>query len=237
MGPQLPVTPDAVRPFLVFEVVAGSRAFGLATAESDEDRRGVFLPPAAWHWGLEKPPEQVESTGEDIEVVYWEIEKFVRLALKANPNILEVLWSKDVRIADETGKALLALRPAFLSKAVADTYGRYVDGQFARLRRRVAAGEPYRPKHAMHLLRLLLAGAHLLRHGEVLVDVGEHRDELLTVRAGDLPFAAVEARAEELQRELTAAAAATRLPDLPDYEAANRFLIAARRRRVSEPPA
>ena len=43
--------PD-VSAFVVYRVVVGSRAFGLSTESSDEDRRGVYLPPADWHWSL-----------------------------------------------------------------------------------------------------------------------------------------------------------------------------------------
>ncbi len=45
-------------------------------------------------------------------------------------------------------------------------------------------------------------------------------------------FDEVMARALELDREFQAAFATTTLPDKPDTERANRFLIAARRRRA-----
>src|SRR4051812_13973471 len=41
--------PDVSR-YVVYRVMVGSRAFGLSTESSDEDRRGVFLPPAEWNW-------------------------------------------------------------------------------------------------------------------------------------------------------------------------------------------
>ena len=54
------------------------------------DRRGFYLPPAELQWSLAGVPEQLET---DQEEVYWEVEKFIRLALKANPNVLECLYS------------------------------------------------------------------------------------------------------------------------------------------------
>jgi predicted nucleotidyltransferase len=33
---------------VVVEAVVGSRAWGVADEGSDEDRRGVFVPPAPW---------------------------------------------------------------------------------------------------------------------------------------------------------------------------------------------
>jgi hypothetical protein len=117
--------PD-VSAFVVYRVTVGSRAFGLATDSSDEDRRGVYLPPADWHWSLSKPPEQVEVFAEGVEEVDWEVEKFLRLALQANPNILETLWSPAVLFADETGEELRRLRGAFLSRHLYKTYSGYV---------------------------------------------------------------------------------------------------------------
>ena len=213
-------------------VMVGSRAFGLATESSDEDRRGVFLPPAEWHWSLTKPPEQVEFFSEGVEEVDWEIEKFVRLALQANPNILETLWSPAVLHTDETGDALRAMRTAFLSRHLYRTYSGYVLSQFRLMKRGFETDRRYKPKHAMHLIRLLHSGIHALRDGDIRVDVGEHRDELLAIRRGEVPFAAVEARALELDRVFREAFATTTLPEKPDTERANRFLIAARRGRV-----
>jgi hypothetical protein len=221
--------PD-VSAYVVFRVMLGSRAFGLATESSDEDRRGVFLPPAEWHWSLTKPPEQVEFFGDGVEEIDWEIEKFVRLALQANPNILETLWSPVVLHCDETGHELLAIRTAFLSRHIYRTYSGYVLSQFRLMKRGFATDRRYKPKHAMHLIRLLHSGIHALREGDIRVDVGEHRDELLAIRRGEIAFDAVEARMLELDRLFQDAFAVTKLPEKPDTARANRFLIAARRR-------
>jgi hypothetical protein len=90
----------------------------------------------------------------------------------------------------------------------------------------------YKAKHAMHLVRLLYSGIHALRTGSILVEVGEHRDELLRIRSGALPFEEVRQRALDLDRQFQEAFAATRLPERPDYERVDHFLIRARRRRV-----
>ena len=48
------------------------------------------LPPAEMHWSLYGVPEQLDYNA--TEEVYWEAQKFVILALKANPNVLECLY-------------------------------------------------------------------------------------------------------------------------------------------------
>ncbi len=230
------LTPRGTQPdvsaFVVYRVLVGSRAFGLSVEGSDEDRRGVFLPPADWNWSLTKPPEQVESFAPGIEEVDWEIEKFVRLALQANPTILETLWTPAVLFSDETGDELRSLRTCFLSRRLYRTYSGYVLSQFRLIEKGFATDRRYKPKHAMHLIRLLHSGIHALTEGEIRVDVGEHRGELLAIRRGEVAFEAVERRARELDGVFQDAFTRTVLPELPDIDRANRFLIRARRRRV-----
>lgn len=223
--------PD-VSAFVIYRVMVGSRAFGLSIETSDEDRRGVFLPPADWSWSLTKPPEQVESFSPGIEEVDWEIEKFLRLALQANPNILETLWSPTVLLADETGTELRAMRTSFLSRHLYRTYSGYVLSQLRLMRKGYDADGHYKTKHAMHLVRLIHGGIHALTEGEIRVDVAEHREELLAIRRGDITFHDVQKRVLELDRVFQEAFTRTTLPEKPDTDRVNRFLIAARRRRV-----
>lgn len=225
---------EDLRRYVIYRVSAGSRAFGLDTEDSDEDRRGVYLPPAALTWSLFKPPEQLEYQSEGIEEVCWELEKYLLLALQANPNILETLWTPQVLFADETGKELRALRSAFLSRHLYKTYSGYVLSQFRLMRRTYEQHGTYKSKHAMHLIRLLYSGIHALKTGEILVDVGQHRDELLKIKSGDVSFAEVRDRALALDREFQEAFAVTQLPDRPDYERVNQFLVRARRKMVDD---
>ena len=80
-----------VRDHTVLSVVAGSRAYGIATEDSDIDRRGVFVAPTPLFWGFAKPPSHVD--GPDAERFSWELERFLGLALDANPTVLECLWT------------------------------------------------------------------------------------------------------------------------------------------------
>ena len=65
---------------------------------------GIYLPPAKFHWSLRRLPEQLEFADEERDEVYWELGKSLRLALKANPSVLETLWTPMVLLADETAK-------------------------------------------------------------------------------------------------------------------------------------
>lgn len=213
--------------YVIYRVIVGSRAYGLDTEASDTDRRGIYLPPADLHWSLYEVPEQLEN--KDTEECYWELRKFLLLALKANPNILECLYSPLIEIITPLAQALLEMRESFLSKLVYQTYNGYVMSQFKKLEQDLRAHGEIKWKHAMHLIRLLLSGVTVLKEGFVPVRVDEHRDELLAIRRGELSWDDVNARRLALHKEFDAALATTKLPERPDYERANAFLLQARR--------
>jgi len=220
---------------VIFRCVVGSRAFGLDHDASDVDRRGIYLPPARMHWSLFGVPEQLESP--ETEECYWELQKFITLALKANPNVLECLYTPLVEHATPLAQELLAMRDAFLSRLVYQTYNGYVLSQFKKLDARLRNHGEIKWKHAMHLIRLLLAGITALQNRIVPVDVGEHRADLLAIRDGQMPWDEINAWRMRLHREFDAAYDNTALPERPDYERANEFLIRARAAAVDRPSA
>lgn len=217
---------------VIYRCVVGSRAFGLETEESDTDRRGVYLPPADLHWSLYGVPEQLENDGN--EECYWELQKFLIMALKGNPNILECLYTPLVEHATPLAEELLAMRDAFLSRLVYQTYNGYVMSQFKRMQADLRNQGKVKPKHVMHLIRLLLSGIHVLREGFVPVDVGEHRERLFAIKNEEMPWDDIEAWRKELHAEFDIALEETDLPERPNYERANDFLVKARRMAVAE---
>ncbi|NKI43395.1 nucleotidyltransferase domain-containing protein [Streptomyces physcomitrii] len=219
----------------VYACVMGSRAFGLATEGSDTDLRGVFAAPAPLFWRFEKPPEHVE--GPAPEQFSWEIERFCSLALRANPNILECLHSPLVTRLDDTGRELLALRGAFLSRRVHETFVGYAHGQRRKLEADVRRHGAPRWKHAMHLLRLLMSCRDLLRTGRLAVEVGEQREPLLAVRRGEVSWTEAEKWMHRLAAEAERAATRTPLPAEPDARRVEDFLVRVRRRSVAGDPA
>lgn len=218
--------------YIIYRCVVGSRAYGLDEATSDHDRRGIYLPPADLHWSLYGVPEQLERKASDEH--YWELQKFIGLALKANPNILECLYTPLVEFSHPLAEELLAMRASFLSKLVYQTYNGYVASQFQKLQNDLRLYGQIRWKHAMHLIRLQLAGISILQEHRVMVNVGDYRERLLQVRRAALPWEEVNDWRLDLQRQFDAALLASTLPDRPDYERANAFLVTARRAMVGK---
>lgn len=220
-------------PFIIYRCVVGSQAFGLNDDASDVDRRGIYLPPADLHWSLYSIPEQIETN--PTQEAYWELQKFLVMALKANPNILECLHTPLVEHATPLALELLAHRSVFLSKLIYQTYNGYVLSQFKKLEQDLRARGEIKWKHAMHLMRLLISGISALREGELRVRLDEHRPALLAIKRGEQPWPEVNLWRLSLHREFDQAFATTRLPERPDYAWANNFLLKARREMVNTP--
>ncbi len=215
---------------VIYRCVIGSRAYGLDDEASDTDRRGIYLPPAELHWSLSGVPEQLEN--DETQEVYWELQKFLVLALKANPNVLECLYSPIVEDITPLGEELLAMRDAFLSKLVFQTFSGYVASQFKKMQTDIRNQGRVKWKHVMHLVRLLLSGTHVLESGTMTIDVGEHRDQLLSIKRGEMSFVDADSWRKNLQRKFESTFQTTALPDRPDYERVNAFLINARKQAI-----
>jgi predicted nucleotidyltransferase len=217
---------------VIYCCVIGSQAYGLAETASDVDRRGIYLPTADLHWSLYGVPEQLEN--HETQEAYWELQKFLVLALKANPNVLECLYTPLVEKATPLAEELIAMKSSFLSRLVYQTYNGYVMSQFKKMQADIRNHGQVKWKHVMHLIRLLLSGIGVLREGIVPVRVDAHRDRLLTIRRGEVSWEEVEQWRLALHQEFNAAFETTKLPERPDYERVNALLISARRRALSE---
>jgi hypothetical protein len=214
-------------PQVIYRCIVGSQAYGLSHEDSDVDRRGFYLPPAELHWSLFGVPEQLERP--ETDECYWELQKFIQLALRANPNILECLYTPLVETASPLAQELLDQRQIFLTRLVFQTYNGYVISQFKKLEQDLRVRGEIRWKHAMHLIRLLLSGITIL-----MISVDRYRDQLLSIRRGEQPWEAVNQWRLRLHQKFEDAYQASHLPEHPDYRKANDFLIHARQTRANE---
>ena len=212
---------------VIYRCIIGSRAYGLDGEASDTDYRGIFLPPAELNWSLYGVPNQIEK--DETQEQYWELQRFLVLALKANPNVLECLYTPLVETATPLATELLAMREAFLSRLVYQTYNGYVLSQFKLMQGDLRKQGTVKWKHVMHLLRLLISGVSVLKNGFVPVRVDEQREQLLAIRRGEVPWEETEKWRIGLHADFDEALRGTKLPERPDYGRVNSFLIKARR--------
>jgi uncharacterized protein len=107
---------------LVFEAITGSKAYGLDTATSDTDIRGVFVLPKKMFYSLEYVGQVSNETN---DIVYYELKRFMELLSKNNPNIIEMLGIPKNCLLHKD-KIMNRLKPEmFLSKLCEKTFANY----------------------------------------------------------------------------------------------------------------
>ncbi len=116
---------------IIFECISGSRAYGLATASSDTDIRGVFVLPKEKYYSLEYVGQINNETN---DIVYYELKKFIELLSKNNPNILELLSVPKECILSKHPLFDKVKSKYFLSKLCKDTFANYAFTQIKKAR-------------------------------------------------------------------------------------------------------
>jgi len=118
----------------IFLTRHGSVAYGTNTPSSDEDFRGIAIPPREYFLGFAKKFEQLVKKDPDAQI--FDIRKFMMLAFQNNPNILEVLFTdeSDHLLVTPAGRELLDHREEFISKAAKARFLGYAKQQAHRIK-------------------------------------------------------------------------------------------------------
>lgn len=159
---------------VLIEGIAGSQAFGLATETSDVDTHGVYRAPLNSVLGLNGSKVVAETyTSHNPDIALHEVGKFIGLALKCNPTVLETLWLSEYTTLTYDGRLLIKAKQKFLyEKGVRNAYGGFAISQINKL----TNGAKVTAKLGRHAMRLLWQGTQLLGTGDMKINVGEHRD-------------------------------------------------------------
>jgi len=124
---------EEIEKYLVYKVIAGSKAYGLDLPTSDTDIRGIYILPNEYLLGLGYC-EQVNDNSNDI--VYYELNRFINLLSQNNPNILEELFVPEDKIIFISNKIkpLYDNREKFLTTKCRNTFGGYSISQIKKAR-------------------------------------------------------------------------------------------------------
>lgn len=225
---------------IVKAVTVGSTAYGLANSTSDVDTLGVYVAPMNLLLGLDGAKHADNSVvTNDPDCTLHEVGKYMRLALKCNPTILELVFADMVqeRRLYLSMPLDLAGDAAIHEKGVRASYGGYAKQQAERLVRRNAEGRKgFDPdlakrtaKHGRHCFRLMIQAEELLTTGRITLDVSQHRDEIYSM--GELAesdpqafYEAFEKRDDHLNNLDSV------LPVEPDRDTVNHHLLTIRHR-------
>ncbi|MBL9150221.1 MAG: nucleotidyltransferase domain-containing protein [Phycisphaerae bacterium] len=220
---------------IALRVVAGSRAQGLASDDSDTDRRGVWMSPSSWWAHLAEPPEQLED--DPGQLVLWEIRKFLRLVAAGNPTTVETLFSPIVETANEIGHELLARRESFLARSTVDRFIEYGRAQLrevvARAKNDAADATRWR-KQASHAIRIVMQACEIAERRTLSVALSSSDvASLQSVRAGGVSLDDVVAHCTRLIDAADRARSVSSLPERVDESALSDILLRARRATMS----
>lgn len=166
------------------------------------------------------------------------LKKWVGLALKANPNVVGLLWLRPENVVGDSGwcHRIVAIRDAFSSLHAYNSFVGYAHAQMEKMQKgayRGYMGEKrkalvdqfgYDPKHAAHAIRLLRMGVEFLQTGQMQV-WREDREELKRIKAGEWAMSAVQREADRLFSAARDAKEGSALPAQPDYDAVENLLM------------
>jgi predicted nucleotidyltransferase len=134
---------------------AGSISYGTNVDTSDIDIRGVTLETRQDIMGLSSF-EQFEDRITD--TVIYGLKKFINLCLNSNPNVLEILGTREdhLLVITKEGRLLRDNLDLFLSKKVIISFGNYATAQLRRLQNALARDSYPQKEKEQHILNSIL---------------------------------------------------------------------------------
>ena len=168
---------------LICKMLGGSHSYGLNTAASDTDYRGVFLnTDVSTIIGLDRFEHQdLKSATED--AFYWELRHFLNLLRRGNTQGLELLFNQYWLEKDPVFQTLIDNRDQLVDtqamfrslKGYIHSERRFANGErtgeLGSKRKAALNAYGYSPKNVVQLLRLCWAGAYFFRYGSFPVNV------------------------------------------------------------------
>lgn len=206
----------------ILRVISGAHAYGTAVEGSDVDYRGVYCAEPKSILTPFHPAGVIEGEGDDTS---YELRHFFKLAVNANPNVLELLFVSESCIieASPEGKILLENADLFLSKQIARTFIGFANSCVKRMQsghtqtgdRKEIKDHGWDTKYAAHALRVLNTGMLVLKSGKYATK-SDASDMLLAVRRGEYDYDTCIFHINNLKELVSKVEAASPLPNTPD---------------------
>ncbi len=220
---------------LVLKTRGGSHAYGTNTEDSDEDFRGVIIPPENYFTGLKVFREFAPTPeGPYCDVVYQDIRKFLRLAMDGNPSVLEVFHAPRLRIAIPFANSLLAMWPNVLSKKIVRAHLGMARAHVKRIEhpnrkcgekgKKAIKAHGYNTKDACHVIRVLEQCIEILTDRSITLP-RPNADILLAIRNGEWSVEKFNEVSTGLIGVIEDLETKSDLPKLPDFDLVERNCV------------
>lgn len=228
----------------ILRCIVGSTLYGTNLADSDVDQMGVCVESLEAVAGFREFEQDISQTIDPTtqkivaETKIYGLKKFLRLALQGNPDVTPLFFvpPSHQKVSHAVGRQLQELAPHIVSRLAGARFLGYMESQRQRMigergqkrtnRPELVALYGYDTKYAMQLLRLGLNGVELISTGKITFPMVEgERDYLVGVRTGKFTINDVLQRAGELERELKDLIGVSPLPETPDRDLVEEWMI------------
>jgi len=222
----------------LFLVISGSHGFGYASESSDVDVRGVYIAPTKKFLGMRRiatePTFEYMSQDRMLDVSVDEVGHYINVVERSNGERVE--WP--------SSRLLLAASPEYIElRDIINSAGlsKRQAGYYVHLPRDIRAGKkPAKGiKGDIYAMRTYLAGIMLFEQGRIMSDISDLGreldvptvDELINLKKQGTEYdpRKFERVFNELDSRLIRAIENSSLPDRPDIDKLNKYLVELRK--------
>ncbi len=216
---------------ILLQGIVGSRAYGTNHARSDTDRLAIFLSEPNAVLGFKDHAKSYHLT-DPSDLHLHELQRFLALALKGNPTIMELLWLTGHETVTPIGQEILDNRIKLMGKEpLRNAYVGYAKGQLRRHgceRSLETTSERHRrQRQLLHCYRLLMQAESLLATGTLTVRLTEDQISRMN-QFKTLSKPELETEYQTIVKKIDEAWDKSSLSEHPDRAWAERFLIKTR---------
>ncbi len=232
----------------------GSSAHGVELAGTDDrDEMGIFVELPEHVCGLRPLDHCIQREGADgrikgdhersgpgdLDLVFYSLRKYCRLAGQGNPSALMLMWLPSYSTITFVGEMLLSIREDLVSRQAGERFLGYLVSQRRALtgERKKKVSRPelverygYDTKFAGHAVRLGLQGIEFLTEGGLRLPMPtKDRELVVSIREGEVSFSEALSMIESLQSKLEKLLESKKggMRERADTKRINRFLVEA----------